>query len=86
MSTKMDDKIESLYEKEIEAKISYEGYARLDEGLYTDITVKSFLKWLKSDSTEVVKMGVNYYIFDKKSTYILFIFVRKIYRKIYSDY
>ena len=35
MSTKMDDKIESLYEKEIEAKISYEGYARLDEGLYT---------------------------------------------------
>ena len=28
MSTKMDDKIESLYEKEIEAKISYEGYAR----------------------------------------------------------
>lgn len=66
MSTKMDDKIESLYEKEIEAKISYEGYARLDEGLYTDITVKSFLKGLKSDSTEVVKMGVNYYIFDKK--------------------
>ena len=36
MSTKMDDKIESLYEKEIEAKILYEGYARLDEALYTD--------------------------------------------------
>ena len=66
MSTKMDDKIESLYEKEIEAKISYEGYARLDEALYTEFTAESFLKGLKSDSTEVVKMGVNYYIFDKK--------------------
>lgn len=65
MSTKMDDKIESLYEKEIEAKISYEGYARLDEGLYTDITVKSFLKGLKCDSIKVVKMGVNHYIFDE---------------------
>ena len=66
MSTKMDDKIESLYEKEIEAKILYEGYARLDEALYTEFTAESFLKGLKSDSTEVVKMGVNYYIFDKK--------------------
>lgn len=66
MSTKMDDKIESLYEKEIEAKISYEGYARLDEALYTEFTAESFLKALKRDSIKVVKMGVNYYIFDKK--------------------
>mgnify|MGYP001865453607 CR=1 FL=1 len=65
MSTKMDDKIESLYEKEIEAKISYEGYARLDEALYTEFTAKSFLKALKRDSIKVVKMGVNHYIFDE---------------------
>ena len=66
MSIKIDNKEKAFYKKRIEAKILYEGYARLDEALYTEFTAKSSLKGLKRDSIEVVKTGVNYYIFDKK--------------------
>ena len=37
----------------------------MDEALYTEFTVESFLKGLERDSIKKVKIGVNYYIFDE---------------------
>lgn len=86
MSIKIDNKEKAFYKKRIEAKILYEGYARLDEALYTEFTAKSSLKGLKRDSIEVVKTGVNYYIFDKKRVKIYEIKDIPAYIRYLSDY